>query len=637
MAKMKFYVRHPIAARKAVAFRVRRFIQPARFFLLRYWTLAKFSRISRLLRSDDHSVANRLLARLRQNSTGAISLLGLLEGEKLTLVPIRQNAHSNPNRYAPTAEEYSAWLAGPNIGLNLVKHHDAILARFGQQPISQKEWRAFSFLFHTEPDSLLAENPEVLLTRNSCPQSSTVASSFDPTAAPFDVRRRRAIIELSTKDPELAPYLHSIEADGKAALHMLPYDDGPPPKSHVSIKVPATPRKRSVLFVNPAYYNFYYLAKSLRQRGWDAVAMSTINPDSSYAQQFHGHDWTIYDSDQRVQIEKLSDAFKIVSSRFDMLHFHGVGVMSMFPYNYDTGIDHDRIPWDVLEMKRRGAKIAYSITGCHDLVTPSAFVAWSPTMCPKCAWRDRPEICSDGRMAAWGWKVQQLADLICVETDPPLDFRDTPATFREPLSYAVDPDFWRPDLARETSVPAEWKVAKSPGEIFVYHSVGNFEARTRDGVNVKGTGSVIRAIERLREEGHLVSLLFRKEVPSLHNRWILAQADIIVDQLNYGRYGATAREGLMLGRPVVGRVEKSEPYGLSPVRCIAECPIIDANEGTVYDVLKRLVENASEREAIGAASRAHALKWWARDVLAERYERVYDHLHIHGRPPTTLD
>jgi hypothetical protein len=476
-----------------------------------------------------------------------------------------------------------------------------------------------------------------VVTSDEVSGAAMPGTAYRPELAASDTQRRRLFLLLGLRDPSLIRPLHDIEVHGETPSHYPPFEVGMPFEPSRSVSVPATPKKRSVLFVNPAYYNFRYLADSLRKRGWDAVAMGIIDPASDYARHFHGHDWNLFDPDPEAQLTKLQTAFHDIVGRFDMVHFHGMGNMSFFPYNYDTSIDHDRVPWDVLELKRRGVKVAYTITGCQDLTTQTAFRAWSPTTCPRCPWRDVPHVCSDHRLAAWGWKVQQLADLICIETDPPLEYRDTPAVFREPLSFAVDPDFWHPDLARSVPVPEEWREPKKPGEILIYHSVGNYETRTRNGVNAKGTGAVIAAIDRLAAEGHPVRLLFRREVPSIHNRWMLAQSDIIVDQLHYGRYGATGREGMMLGRPVVGHLNKTEARGLPPVRCIAESPIVNATEDTLYAALKRLVEQPEERARIGKQSRAHALQWWSKDVLAERYERVYDHVLTHGRPPLTLD
>ena len=89
----------------------------------------------------------------------------------------------------------------------------------------------------------------------------------------------------------------------------------------------------------------------------------------------------------------------------------------------------------------------------------------------------------------------------------------------------------------------------------------------------------------------------------------------------------------MLGKPVVGRVNKFEQDGAPATACIQETPIVHADESTVVDVLRDLALNPSKRSEIGRASREHAIKWWSADRLAERFERVYDHIREHGRPP----
>ena len=48
--------------------------------------------------------------------------------------------------------------------------------------------------------------------------------------------------------------------------------------------------------------------------------------------------------------------------------------------------------------------------------------------------------------------------------------------FREPLTTALDPDFWRPDLA----IPEKYRLKRAPGEMIVYHAVGNYELRARE-------------------------------------------------------------------------------------------------------------------------------------------------------------
>ncbi|MDP4289138.1 MAG: hypothetical protein Q8922_14550 [Bacteroidota bacterium] len=395
----------------------------------------------------------------------------------------------------------------------------------------------------------------------------------------------------------------------------------------------AGPRKnRAVLFPHSAYYNFFYLAKALRKRGWDAVALCTEAPDSSNRRFYHGEDLTIYSEDPVAHRKKLADFFASNVDRFGIIHSYGVGALSLFAANQDGNSEFDSVPWDILEWKRRGALIGYTHSGCLDGVSQSTFRRWSPTMCANCVWEARADVCSDSRNLAWGRKINIVADLFCSETDPPLDYKGASNVFRAPLTFAIDPEIWHPDLVP----PAHLKRDRASGEIVVYAALGNYITRSRDGRDVKGTGAIQRAVEQLQAEGIRIRLDFVHDVPSIDNRFVQVQADIIVDQLNYGRYGALAREGMMLGKPVVGRVNKDDD-GRPATQCIVETPIVHADESSIADVLRDLALDPEKRAAIGQAGRAHAIKWWSADRLAERFEFVYDHLRLHGRLPNEKD
>ena len=190
-----------------------------------------------------------------------------------------------------------------------------------------------------------------------------------------------------------------------------------------------------------------------------------------------------------------------------------------------------------------------------------------------------------------------MVDLFCSETDPPLDYKNARNVFRAPLTFAIDPEIWKPNL----DPPEHLRRQHEPGEVVVYHAMGNYDIRSRSGRNVKGTNAVVMAVDQLRRDGVPVRLDFVHDVPSIDNRFIQAQADIIVDQLNYGRYGALAREGMMLGKPVVGRVEKSDGPGLDATQCIMETPIVHADEFNIVDVLRSLAVDATRRAAVGQA------------------------------------
>jgi hypothetical protein len=107
-------------------------------------------------------------------------------------------------------------------------------------------------------------------------------------------------------------------------------------------------------------------------------------------------------------------------------------------------------------------------------------------------------------------------------------------------------------------------------------------------------------------------------------RYLQVQADVIVDQLNYGRYGATAREAMMLGKPTICYINRSEPKSADVLRSTQELPLVSATEVTVYEVLRNLLVDREERRRLGVAGRACAVKWHSADACAERYEVIYD-------------
>jgi hypothetical protein len=273
-------------------------------------------------------------------------------------------------------------------------------------------------------------------------------------------------------------------------------------------------------------------------------------------------------------------------------------------------------------MRQLGIKIGYSVSGCLDGVGQSSVNKWSGGACDRCVWKGNTVVCTDRGNLAWGHQVEMVCDLIATEGFPGLDYQNSEKTYRDPLTTALDPDIWRPDL----DVPQKYELPREPSELIVYHGVGNFDKRTRGGQNIKGTSAVIAAINRLRTEGINVRLEFVTDVPSVDVRFIQVQADVIIDQLNYGRYGATSREAMMLGRPTICYINKAEPPGARRLESIETCPLVSANEDNVYDVLKDLLQNEAKRRAIGEEGRAFAMRWHSADACAARFETVYDRL-----------
>ena len=178
------------------------------------------------------------------------------------------------------------------------------------------------------------------------------------------------------------------------------------------------------------------------------------------------------------------------------------------------------------------------------------------------------------RNLAWAERIEQLCDWIGIEGDWATPTRSKAKYVLGPVVTALDADVWRPDLP----VPEAYRIAKAPDEVLVYHAVANYAERRKAGRDIKGTGAVFSAIEQLQAEGLPVKLFFAHDVPSRDVRFYQGQADIVIDQLNYGRYGANARENMMLGRPVLVRLDPTQSGALPPSRPILEAPMVDASE-----------------------------------------------------------
>jgi hypothetical protein len=392
--------------------------------------------------------------------------------------------------------------------------------------------------------------------------------------------------------------------------------------------MPNNSSQRSVVFLHNSYYNFLYLARALRKRGWDAISVSIDDPNGPHERFYHGNDLNLFDASTEKMRSNVEQFFAEAIGRFRMVHFYGRGHMSMFSSEFDPGEPFAQLPLDFLKLKKNGVKIGYSVCGCLDGVSQSAFRRWSDGCCDRCVWQDVAHVCNDRMNLAWGHKVQMFCDLVACEGFPALDYQSGPKAYREPLTTALDPQLWHPDI----EVPERFRLPRKQGELIVYHAVGNFEFRANKGRNLKGSGAVAAAIKRLQAEGMNVRLEFVTDVSSSDVRFIQVQADVIVDQLNHGRYGATAREGMMLGRPTVCHINKAELAGQKKLASTESCPLVSANEGTIYEVLRDLLLDEDRRRRVGLEGRAFAMKWHSAEACAERFEEVYDRLMLGMSP-----
>jgi hypothetical protein len=393
-----------------------------------------------------------------------------------------------------------------------------------------------------------------------------------------------------------------------------PFDE---PDALPPFSAPAEPGRNSVVFVHQPYYHFSTLAQALRRRGWDALAVS-VEPLGGPQSQFYASEGlNLYHEDQTTRHRQIRNFVRALPERFGAVHFYGQ-VPTFFLENSEHRVRRTKVPWDFLELRRHSVTIGNMVTGCLDGGRQSSIRKASGNACGHCVWELRPDICSDAMNAAWADTLDAVCDWVGIEGDFAVDERRGPKFIRGPVATALDPDYWRPDLV----VDEGKRVPRGSGEILVYHAFGNAKFRRANGRDIKGSTAVEAAIEKLRAEGIPLKLFYATDLPITEVRYYKAQADIIIDQLNYGRIGANARESFMMGKPVITRLISEQPFPLPPLRSVVEAPALDASEATIEAVLRKLALDPGLRRTMSHRSREYALRWYAADECARRFEIV---------------
>jgi len=165
---------------------------------------------------------------------------------------------------------------------------------------------------------------------------------------------------------------------------------------------------------------------------------------------------------------------------------------------------------------------------------------------------------------------------------------------------SIDLELFSPSI----SIPRKFLLKKFDG-LTIYHSSFIKESgRDLNGKDIKGSKYIIKAIDKLISEGFKIRKLILTDIPMKDLRYYQVQSDIVVDQLIYGCYGSTGIECMALGKPVISYINsESKKFFLKNFDEFDDLPIIEANPGNIYNVLKELVEDSEKIKHIGFRSR----------------------------------
>jgi len=119
----------------------------------------------------------------------------------------------------------------------------------------------------------------------------------------------------------------------------------------------------------------------------------------------------------------------------------------------------------------------------------------------------------------------------------------------------------------------------------------------------KGTSYVLAAVDQLKKEGIPFEFRLIEGMPNDQLRVLLAEADIVVDQLFSYAIATLALESLATGNVVLSR------YSPSFAHIPAECPVVNVSIYTLTDQLRRVILDRHMRRRLAYAGREYVEKY----------------------------
>jgi len=168
-------------------------------------------------------------------------------------------------------------------------------------------------------------------------------------------------------------------------------------------------------------------------------------------------------------------------------------------------------------------------------------------------------------------------------------------------------DLW---VVNSMKVPTKLPILKSKKKPMIVHALSNLLK--------KGTHYIQKAVDSLHEEGLSFDFrIFHKVPHEEFIRYMIDEADIVVDQLLVGDFGVLAMEAMTFAKPVCGFV-------LDELReMIPDLPIVQCTVDTIKDQLRDLILNPKKREQFGRKGWNFAKKHYDRDTTYEKLWQIY--------------
>ena len=321
------------------------------------------------------------------------------------------------------------------------------------------------------------------------------------------------------------------------------------------------------------------LAEGLRQEGVKAASLS-VRPSG------FGHGSDISVKRDQEDLEGDRGLLRALGRDYDIFHFHSRPLRFRPSCPFGTG-------FDLIMLRLMGKKVFFHCRG-SEIRMASTFRRHSPYHYVDDNPDDVFDLNQESRQRAYRDYLEAVCHGVFV-SDPEL-LTYVPDAILVPR--AIDLEAWPAIGVRNATKP---KIVHAPS------------SRT-----IKGTDTILAAIDRLKREGHDFTFELVEGVDHGSARNVYESADIVIDQLRIGWYGVLGVEAMSLGKAVIAYIRDDLRHYLPDPR-----PLSIANPDNLYLVLRGLLEDPGEIERLGKSARAYVEEAHDTRKIARFLKEVY--------------
>ena len=142
----------------------------------------------------------------------------------------------------------------------------------------------------------------------------------------------------------------------------------------------------------------------------------------------------------------------------------------------------------------------------------------------------------------------------------------------------------------------------------------------------KGSGYILAALEKLKlKYPELLEVILVQNMTHQHAMEVYKQADLIIDQVLIGWYGAFSVETMSMGKPVIARIAVDDLKFVPPAMANDLLQtMINTEPYNVYDVIEKCLHDREFLKERSQASRAYAQKWHHPEYVASLTKEKYE-------------